>query len=169
MTKAETGEENVGRGSPLAGLPQDFRVDRPLPLTLRTLTMALIKWIARALELLVYGSKEEMFVMIKEKLDSSGHEHQNVRVGVAVEGEREQVVLQLVEAEEGPFQVSLPRAEEPQASDAKRGSIDRAETEGETSEGDEGCGIAASLEQARGENHLLQEEVGNVEDELQLV
>ena len=43
VTMAETGAENVGRCSPLVGLPQDFPVDWPLSLNLRRLTVALIK------------------------------------------------------------------------------------------------------------------------------
>ena len=75
-------------------------------------------------------------------MDSDGHEHQNVQVIVAVEGDPEQAVLQLVGAEGALFRAVLPGAEEHRGSDA----------EGETSEGDEAHDLAASLEQAREEN-----------------
>ena len=163
---AELRAENRGRRPLLAGLPQDFLVGRPLPLNSQRLTVALIKRIATALKLLVVGSKEDLPATIEGKLDLSRHEHQNVQVVVMVGGESEQALLQLVGAEGHFLQIALPGAEESQASDAKRGIIKRAETEGELCEGDEGRDIAVILEHARKENRLLQEKVSNAKDEL---
>lgn len=59
----------------------------------RKLTVVLIKWIVTALDLLVVGSKEELLATIKGKLDSTGHEHQNVQVVAMVEGEPEHALL----------------------------------------------------------------------------
>ena len=82
----------------LTGLLRDFCVGWALPLNSRRLTVAvLIKRLATALELLVVGFKEELLAMIKRKLDSTGHEHQNVQVVVTVEEESEQACCSWLE------------------------------------------------------------------------
>ena len=107
--------------------------------------MALIKQIATVLELLVVGSKVELLTTIEGKLDSSWQEHQIDQVVLTVERVSEQALLQLVAAESPFLQAALP-VEASQASDAKRGSTERVEMEGELSEGDNEHDTATILE-----------------------
>ncbi len=94
-------------------LPEDFSWTRPLSLTSRKMTGALVKAIATAIGLPTTGSMEETLQMVEGRLQEKGYDSRNVQVSITdSEGDSSVLCLQLMAAQGVFLQVGLKKGEE---------------------------------------------------------